>query len=548
MKGIKQEIGKGKNPLKRRIQVSDDESDTRTSSCRTSGRSLDLSGEDDAQVDDPDVDTEEEARDFDEYAFVDEAESNSRFLSCRRTFRLIDLEKAQKNQLLQPRVVLEPLNPSRLRLNGACERKKVDDDIEMVVEDENKVKLPEKNNPNVVNEVKEFVTEENCTKGDDTDEEIEEIEDKDDIEELDDENATVFEYDDRDSTEMMDESEIQERQDVMDSNDVHIGTQDTIAGVTQHKETYEPVNIQQNCREKDIIEEKLSKRPKFSGNILQVPDLKPINNNSVEQIPVISRKTCPERLLPSPPCSVTCSEDASKPETIQAPLNSSSVSLNRRKRETPELIEVKPTEWRRKELLRPAQQLRELIKKSGLLIPDPLLVPRNRLPTLAANPGTEIPELLASRPELRLPEALSRPELLADPDLLVISLAHLQKVLDAVPETRNRVESRSRLDPAEDTVVATEDTSESKRLACKPIGSLMPAPMDLSRRAAAPRVQDSILRVRNGLLKQESEVTSTARLPGDDSRLWHPLFGCRYPSIFLLLVYIKPSKISSCAS
>lgn len=194
-------------------------------------------------------------------------------------------------------------------------------------------------------------------------------------------------------------------------------------------------------------------------------------------------------------------------------------------------------------LLDPASQLRELVKTVGHLIPDPLLVPRDYLPGLAAAPATEIPKLLASRPELRLPEALTRPDLLRDPDLLVISLEHLQHVLD---HGEGPV-SRSRAQPQQPRIVngingivnkgssnghannngARGGGSVRPKLSCKPIGTLMPAqPIDLSSGANRSRVNPypPLLRVRSGLLKQEPEVSSTATSP-DESQLWHPLFG-----------------------
>lgn len=181
-------------------------------------------------------------------------------------------------------------------------------------------------------------------------------------------------------------------------------------------------------------------------------------------------------------------------------------------------------------LLDPASQLRGLIEMSGHLIPDPLLVPRDYLPGLAAAPATEIPKLLASRPELRLPEALTRPDLLRDPDLLVISLAHLQHVLDhgEGPVSRSR-QSHPRINNGTNKGSShanngTKNALQARpKLSCKPIGTLMPAPIDLSSsRRSSP--YPPLLRVRSGLLKQEPEVSSTANSP-DDSQLWHPLFG-----------------------
>jgi len=193
--------------------------------------------------------------------------------------------------------------------------------------------------------------------------------------------------------------------------------------------------------------------------------------------------------------------------------------------------------------LDPARQLRELIETVGHLIPDPLLVPRDYLPGLAAAPATEIPKLLASRPELRLPEALTRPDLLRDPDLLVISLAHLQHVLDhgEGPVSRSRPQQpKVAVNGAVNKGLSGSTNGNGARgsgltgtiitgrpkLSCKPICTLMPMqPIDLSN-GGRSRVNpySPLLRVRSGLLKQEPEVSSTASSP-DESQLWHPLFG-----------------------
>lgn len=186
--------------------------------------------------------------------------------------------------------------------------------------------------------------------------------------------------------------------------------------------------------------------------------------------------------------------------------------------------------------LDPASQLRELIETAGHLIPDPLLVPRDYLLTLAAAPATEIPKLLATRPELRLPEALTRPDLLRDPDLLVISLAHLQHVLDhgEGPMSRSRQPHPTRVSCNNsnkrgfgytgNNSMAKGTTAGRPKLSCKPIGTLMPAPIDLSSNRTRINPYPSLLRVRSGLLKQEPVVSSTASSP-DESQLWHPLFG-----------------------
>lgn len=80
-------------------------------------------------------------------------------------------------------------------------------------------------------------------------------------------------------------------------------------------------------------------------------------------------------------------------------------------------------------------QLRKVLSDPEIVVPDPLLVPRDRLADLLSSPAREIPRLLALRPELRLPEALAYPALLRDPDILVVSLAHLTAAIQSQRKT-----------------------------------------------------------------------------------------------------------------
>jgi hypothetical protein len=77
----------------------------------------------------------------------------------------------------------------------------------------------------------------------------------------------------------------------------------------------------------------------------------------------------------------------------------------------------------------PLTQLKKVLSDPELSVPDPVLVPRDRLRRLVASPASEISRLLSSRPELRFPEILAYPALVRDPDLLVVSHAHLQRLL-----------------------------------------------------------------------------------------------------------------------
>lgn len=77
----------------------------------------------------------------------------------------------------------------------------------------------------------------------------------------------------------------------------------------------------------------------------------------------------------------------------------------------------------------PLTQLKKVLSDPELSVPDPMLVPRDQLRRLVASPAREIPRLLSMRPELRFPEALAYAGLVQDPDLLVVSHIHLQRLL-----------------------------------------------------------------------------------------------------------------------
>ncbi|XP_075164137.1 uncharacterized protein LOC142236750 [Haematobia irritans] len=77
----------------------------------------------------------------------------------------------------------------------------------------------------------------------------------------------------------------------------------------------------------------------------------------------------------------------------------------------------------------PLTQLQLLIRNSQWKVPDPILVPKDRLSAVLASPAREIPLLITTRPELRLPEAFAYPEIIQNPNILVISMAQLEAIL-----------------------------------------------------------------------------------------------------------------------
>ncbi|XP_055692349.1 uncharacterized protein LOC129795285 [Lutzomyia longipalpis] len=82
----------------------------------------------------------------------------------------------------------------------------------------------------------------------------------------------------------------------------------------------------------------------------------------------------------------------------------------------------------------PLTQLRLLMSNSEWKVPNTLLVPKDRLNAVLASPAREIPLLLTTRPELRLPEAFAFPSILQDPDILVVSLNQLETILEKQEE------------------------------------------------------------------------------------------------------------------
>ncbi|CAG9855742.1 unnamed protein product [Phyllotreta striolata] len=93
--------------------------------------------------------------------------------------------------------------------------------------------------------------------------------------------------------------------------------------------------------------------------------------------------------------------------------------------ETPKLLELLQNESETE----PIVQLKQLLSDPHQDIPDPLLVPKDLFSKILINPGTEIPKLLKERPELRLPQALAYPQIMQDPNMLVINHHHLESIL-----------------------------------------------------------------------------------------------------------------------
>lgn len=115
-------------------------------------------------------------------------------------------------------------------------------------------------------------------------------------------------------------------------------------------------------------------------------------------------------------------DELQKAQTHQTKIDAKS---NASMPETPKLLELLKTDSEPD----PLTQLRQLLTDQVLNVPDPMLVPKEKLSSIISHPGREIPKLLKQRPELRLPEALAFPHLLQDPDILVITLQQLETII-----------------------------------------------------------------------------------------------------------------------
>ncbi|KAL3283953.1 hypothetical protein HHI36_018121 [Cryptolaemus montrouzieri] len=137
----------------------------------------------------------------------------------------------------------------------------------------------------------------------------------------------------------------------------------------------------------------------------------------------------------------------SQPITLKNLLDNvlESKKMEEKSQETPKLIELLNTDASQN----PLTQLRQVLSDKTLVVPDPMLVPKEKLSKIIANPGKEIPELLRSRPELRLPEALAYPHLLQDPDILVITVEQLETIVKKQNPNTNKLPTLNKNDNLE---------------------------------------------------------------------------------------------------
>ncbi|KAF5279954.1 hypothetical protein FQA39_LY18175 [Lamprigera yunnana] len=111
-------------------------------------------------------------------------------------------------------------------------------------------------------------------------------------------------------------------------------------------------------------------------------------------------------------------------------------------------------------------QLKQLHADANINLPDPMLVPKDRLSQILLSPGKEIPKLLNERPELRLPEALAFPHLLQDPDILVITISQLEIIIRK--QTNIGVPSEKPKPKKQETKSAEKKYAKAKETAVPP--------------------------------------------------------------------------------
>lgn len=112
----------------------------------------------------------------------------------------------------------------------------------------------------------------------------------------------------------------------------------------------------------------------------------------------------------------------------------------------------------------PLTQLQLLIRNTQWKVPDPILVPKDRLRAVLASPAREIPLLITTRPELRLPEAFAYPEIIQNPNILVISMAQLEAILKNEMEMEKSKEQCVVPDPVHK--IPPENTKKINNMPC----------------------------------------------------------------------------------
>ncbi|XP_022917966.1 uncharacterized protein [Onthophagus taurus] len=205
----------------------------------------------------------------------------------------------------------------------------------------------------------------------------------------------------------------------------------------------------------DILQ---NQKSKFLESLLQKtqePEKEPLDLNFRKSAsPTV---TCSEEVKsskePEPPSKKLKVEDITLKRLLDVQVESTKSDTSKIK-ETSRLLELLSCPIEQD----PVAQLNQVLTDNTINIPDPLLVPKNRLSQILSSPAREIPRLLIDRPELRLPQALAFPHLLQDPDILVITIQQLQTI----------VQKQSQLPLKEGKEEIKQSQEEKKEIVAKP--------------------------------------------------------------------------------
>ncbi|KAH8379535.1 hypothetical protein KR009_005498 [Drosophila setifemur] len=158
-------------------------------------------------------------------------------------------------------------------------------------------------------------------------------------------------------------------------------------------------------------------------------------------------------------------------------------------------------------------QLKMLISNPQWKVPDPILVPKDRLGAVLASPAREIPLLLTTRPELRLPEAFAYPEIIQNPNILVVTMEQLEAILKTESEQAAKVTK----DPDPVVLVPSKPRSPSPKQSQPKSVPVQPKPPTV-----APPVAPTPPSPADSSLSTDLNATTLALL---QQMLWLPYFG-----------------------
>lgn len=148
--------------------------------------------------------------------------------------------------------------------------------------------------------------------------------------------------------------------------------------------------------------------------------------------------------------------------------HNSEVHTKNKKSERSEAEEKLPMKYIEKmNKLSPLEQIQSLRSGSTFNIPDPILIPKNKLNQILTAPGIEIPLMLMANPEFRLPDAFHYPMVLRDPDILVISFSQLESIILNEPK-RPTSPKKEPKPPTPKSTISTTSTSSSENTTALP--------------------------------------------------------------------------------